>query len=143
MPVRKGRLLAALLAALVVCTMTACSNETTAKDYYQKSFQFINAGSTQDAIDLLALAIAKDPSYFDAYYNRAVLYYCQEKYDKALADLNKAISLKPDHPGAYASRATVYDQLNRADESLADLKTAARLGDSDTQEHLRRKGIDW
>lgn len=120
-----------------------CQKETTAKDYYRKSFQFVNAGSTQDAIDLLTLAIEKDPSFFEAYYNRGVMYFCQEKYQKALDDFDTAISLNKSHAGAFASRGTVYDKLNMTEKSLADLKMAARLGDTETQGYLLSKGLDW
>lgn len=133
--------LSVALMSLLLCG--GCQKETTAKEYYQKSFQFVNAGSTQDAIDLLTLAIQKDPAFFEAYYNRGVMYYCQEKYQKALDDFDKAVSLNTSHAGAFASRGTVYDKLNMPDKSLADLKTAARLGDKETQDYLRSQGIVW
>jgi tetratricopeptide (TPR) repeat protein len=141
---RKGVILwSVLFLAFAVLCITGCGEETTAKEYYQKSFQFINAGSIQDAIDLLTLAIGKDPSFFEAYYNRGVMYYCQEKYQKALDDFDKAISLDSKHAGAYASRGTVYDKLNMPEKSMVDLKTAARLGDKETQDYLKSKEIAW
>lgn len=132
-----------LVGFLAILLTTGCRNETTAQDYYQKSFQFINAGSTQDAIDLLTLAINKDPSFFEAYYNRGTMYYVQQKYQDALRDFDKAISLNTNHAGAFASRGTVYDRLNMADQSLVDFKRAARLGDRETRDYLRSKGITW
>ncbi len=132
-----------LLIFISIVFFTGCQKETTAKDYYQKSFQFINAGSTQDAIDLLTLAIGKDPSFFEAYYNRGVMFYCQEKYQKALDDFDKAISLNRQSASAFASRGTVYDKLNKPDQAIADFKTAARLGDKETQDFLRSKGATW
>ena len=132
-----------LLIFIAIVFLVGCEKETTAKDYYQKSFQFINAGSTQDAIDLLTLAIGKDPSYFEAYYNRGVMFYCQEKYQKALDDFDKAISLSKQSASAFASRGTVYDKLSKPDQALADFKTAARLGDKETQDFLRSKEVTW
>jgi tetratricopeptide (TPR) repeat protein len=131
------------LLLIAVVFIVGCQKETTAKDYYQKSFQFINAGSPQDAIDLLTLAINKDPSFFEAYYNRGVMYYFQKKYQNALNDFDKAISLNANHAGAFAGRGTVYDKLSRSDQSLMDFKTAARLGDKETQDYLKAKGIAW
>lgn len=132
-----------LLALLVLSLTTGCKNETTAQDYYRKSFQFINAGSTQDAIDLLTLAVEKDPSFFEAYYNRGAMYYCQQKYPKALEDFNKALSLNGQHAAAFASRGTVYEKLNQPDQALADFKTAARLGDKEAQQLLSSKSLAW
>lgn len=139
----KISLVLASLILIAVMFVVGCQEETTAKDYYQKSFQFINAGSTQDAIDLLTLAINKDPSFFEAYYNRGVMYYFQKQYQKALDDLDKAISLNANHAGAFASRGTVYDKLNMPEKSLADLKIAAKLGDKEAQDYLKAKGIAW
>jgi len=131
------------LILIAVLFIAGCQQETTAKDYYQKSFQFINAGSTQDAIDLLTLAINKDPSFFEAYHNRGIMYYCEKKYEKALDDFDKAISLNKQNASAFASRGTVYDKLNKADQALMDFMMAARLGDKETQDYLRSKGITW
>jgi tetratricopeptide (TPR) repeat protein len=132
-----------LLVAVPIMFMTGCRNETTAMEYYEKSFQFINAGSPQDAIDLLTLAINKDPSFFEAYYNRGVMYYFQNKYQNALDDFDKAISLNANHAAAFAGRGMVYDKLSRSDQSLMDFKMAARLGDKETQDYLKEKGIAW
>lgn len=131
------------LILITVMFVVGCQKETTAKDYYQKSFQFINAGNTQDAVDLLTLAIDKDPSFFEAYYNRGIMYYFQKKYQKSLDDLDKAISLNASHASAFASRGTIYDELCKPDQALKDFKTAARLGDTETQDYLRSKGITW
>jgi Flp pilus assembly protein TadD len=60
-----------------------------------------------------------------------------------LNDFDKAISLNANHAGAFAGRGTVYDKLSRSDQSLMDFKTAARLGDKETQDYLRTKGITW
>jgi tetratricopeptide (TPR) repeat protein len=135
--------LSVYLILIAVLFVVGCQKETTAKEYYQKSFQFINAGSTQDAIELLTLAINKDPSFFEAYYNRGVMYYCQEKYQLALNDFDKAVSLNSNHAGAFAGRGTVYDKLNMPEKSLHDLRTAARLGDNETRDYLRANGIVW
>ena len=143
MPARNTYLSLFLLVVLSIMFTAGCSNETTAREYYEKSFQFINAGSTQDAIDLLTLAINKDPSFFEAYYNRGVMYYFQKKYQNALDDFDKAISLNANHAGVFASRGTLYDKLSRSDQSLMDFKTAARLGDKETQDYLKTKGITW
>ncbi len=132
-----------LLALLVLSLTAGCKNETTAQDYYRKSFQFINAGSVQDAIDLLTLAVEKDPSFFEAYYNRGTMYYYQKKYQEALKDFDKAISLNGHHAAPFAGRGTVYDKLNQPDQALADFKTAARLGDKEAQQLLSSKSLTW
>lgn len=71
------------------------------------------------------------------------MYYCQEKYQKALNDFDKAISINKQNASAFASRGTVYEKLSKPDLALADFKTAARLGDKETQDFLRSKGVTW
>lgn len=141
---KTSRLLPVAFGFAFLLLATGCRNETTAQEYYQKSFQFIHAGNTQDAIDLLTLAIEKDPSFFEAYHNRGAMYYYQKNYSEALKDFDKAISLSRRNAAApFASRGAVYEKLNEPDRALADFKTAARLGDQEAQQRLRSKGVTW
>ena len=49
-----------------------------------------------------------NPRYARAYYNRALAYYYQGNYDRAIADLTKAIELNPKDDEAYNNRGLVY-----------------------------------
>ncbi len=118
-------------------------DEPSAKDYYTKAYHFIDSGFPQEAINLYALAIEKDPEFIDAYYNRAIVYFTLREYDKALADLNRVIEKRPDMALAYASRGSVYDRLGDNLNALKDYKKAAQLGDKDTQEYLKSKNLRW
>jgi tetratricopeptide (TPR) repeat protein len=59
----------------------------------QAAYQFIDAGHPREAIDLLNLAIKKDPNYYEAYYNRGVVFYLLKDYQKAVDDFSKAIAI--------------------------------------------------
>ncbi|RPJ57503.1 MAG: hypothetical protein EHM12_09090 [Dehalococcoidia bacterium] len=136
-----------LIAVTLVVSFHACSdqkqNTTSAKDYFDRAYGFVDAGYPQEAINLYTLAIEKDPVYIDAYYNRGVMHYILREYSRALADLNRVIEAKPDCAMAYASRGAVYDKTNDYQKALNDYRRAAHLGDKDTQDHLRSKGITW
>jgi len=62
-----------------------------------------------------------------------------QRYDKALADLNRAIELDPADARALTSRANTYRLMKRYDEALADLSQAIELepGFSDMLASLR------
>lgn len=137
-------------AAVLVFTFIACvscskgeDNGVAAKDYYKKAYQFIDAGYPTEAIDLLDIAIKKDPGYFDAYYNRGVVYYLIKNYPAAIDDLSKAISLDPKSSAAYASRGEVYEIMKEKEKAYIDYKKAARMGNKGAQDYLRSKNTSW
>lgn len=134
----------AIIILLLSCSCSKSGNDgPSAKDYYVKAYQFIDAGFPQDAINLYTLAIEKDPDFIDAYYNRGVLHFTLREYKQALSDLNKVIEKRPEMAIAYASRGSTYDKLGDHFNALKDYKKAAQLGDKDTQEYLRSKNIKW
>jgi tetratricopeptide (TPR) repeat protein len=53
-----------------------------------------------------------------------------ERYDEALADLNRAIELDPSYAWAIGSHGQTYQAMERYDEALADLNRAIELDPS-------------
>jgi tetratricopeptide (TPR) repeat protein len=53
-----------------------------------------------------------------------------QRYDEALADLNRAIELDPSYAWAIGRRGETYQDLERYDEALADLNRAIELDPS-------------
>ncbi len=138
------------LAVFLVCTLIACvgcsdsdENNMTARDYYKQAYQFIDAGHPKEAIDLLTLAIGKDPNYYEAYYNRGVVFYLLKEYRRAADDFSKAISIDPKNSSAYASRGEVYEIMKENEKAYSDYRTAARMGNSEAQKYLTSKGLSW
>ena len=80
---------------------------------------YMKKGEATIALNYLNQAIAYNPSYFKAYYNRGLLYAQNKYYKEALADFTKAAGqegyLKP-----YVSRAEVYYQLKDYSKAFAD-----------------------
>lgn len=138
------------LAVLLVCAFVTCAgcskdedNATTAGDYYRQAYRFIDAGHPREAIDLLSLAIKKDPNYYEAYYNRGVVFYLLKDYPKALDDFSKAISIDPKNPSAYASRGEVHEIMRENEKAYSDYRTAARMGNGEARKYLTSKGLSW
>jgi tetratricopeptide (TPR) repeat protein len=126
---------------------SACSDkgskQPTAKEYFNKAYQFVDAGNLQEAIFLYNLSIEKDPQFTDAYYNRGVIYYFLKDYKNAISDFDKTIRLNPAYAMAYASRGQVYEGIKDNNQAITDYKVAAKLGDNDAKNYLKSKNIDW
>lgn len=132
---------------LVVFSAGGCAkgpgDDATAREYFDKAYQFVDAGYPKEAIDLLGLAIQKDPRFVDAYYNRGVLYFVLKDYRLALRDFNRTVELNPGLAAGYAGRGSAYARLNDEARATEDFKTAARLGHEDARRHLASQGIAW
>jgi tetratricopeptide (TPR) repeat protein len=85
----------------------------------------------ENAVNEFSNAINKDPSYAEAYSNRAVAYMMQKKYNKALDDLKKAKELKPDSATIRYNLASVHSLMGNVDYGMDELDAALDKGFSD------------
>lgn len=81
------------------------------------------SGPEQEIADATA-AIARDPNDADAYFGRAVAYYRQSNYQKALDDINKVIALAPDEGVAYYLRGLIYQDWGNCPQAVQDFSQA-------------------
>ncbi|EWC91429.1 tetratricopeptide repeat protein [Porphyromonas catoniae ATCC 51270] len=84
--------------------------------------------SEQPPLIDLNQAIALDPQFAYAYYNRANLYVRSGEEDKALLDYTKAIELSPSFAEAYYNRGLLFFALGKVNEGTRDLSKAGELG---------------
>jgi len=75
----------------------------------------------QEALASLDKALAANPDYLPALFNRGALRYELGDEEGALADFDRAIALDPDAAAPYFNRAAVRWSLDRKEEALADL----------------------
>lgn len=88
-----------------------------------------DAGRTESAIADYTKVLALDPSYPEAYINRAAGFAKIGQRELALQDLNKALSLQPNNPAALFTRGLVYKDMHKLDLALADFDAyLARFG---------------
>lgn len=66
--------------------------------FFNMGVNFLNAGQTQDAIGYFSKAIARDASYVDGYYRRALCYLQLGKTAECRADMQKVVELAPGTP---------------------------------------------
>ncbi len=73
-----------------------------AKDYYTKAGKFFEENKFDEAIDYYGRAIAEDPTYSSAYFNRALAYAIVNKYDLAVRDVDRVLMIEPNsHDAPY------------------------------------------
>ncbi len=79
------------------------------------------------ALESLNEIISKEPNYAEAWNQRAIAYYYQNKFDLALVDIEKTLELEPRHFGAMAGRAVIYLRKNKHDLAKASIKQALEI----------------
>jgi Flp pilus assembly protein TadD len=83
-----------------------------------------------------------DETWF-VYGMRASGYVAAERWDEAIADLNKAIELNPDDAVAYESRGWAYEEKGDVHRAIENYREAARLNPNYDlpRENLARLGV--
>ena len=66
-----------------------------------------------------------------------------EEYDKAISFYLRSIELNPDYASAYYNLGNAYDDNGDFATALIYYKTAAKLGDKNAQDWLKKNGHDW
>ncbi len=100
-----------------------------AQDYFAQGDHDYDLGECDNAIAAYSQAIALDPSYAEAYNNRAYTYMMQQDYQSALSDLNKAIQIRPDYAHALMNRGDIYNYgLVDRPLAIADYERLIALG---------------
>ncbi len=67
-----------------------------AKELYTKAAKFFDNGQFEKAVELYTQAINLDPTYSNAYFNRAISYAVTGKYEEAKKDLEVVMKYEPD-----------------------------------------------
>ncbi|CAF3224476.1 unnamed protein product [Rotaria sp. Silwood2] len=91
-----------------------------------------------DALDDLSLAIYIEPSFMDAYWQRALIYMIFEHYDEALDSLNMSLKFNKTHAGAYKLRGDVYAIKNDLALAIANYSQAIRYNSTDHETYFQR-----
>lgn len=95
-----------------------------------------------NALREFSLAIQKDPSYAEAYSNRAVTYMQLKKFNKADEDLRKAKELSPDSPSIHYNSASLESLKGNVDLALDEIDVSLTKGFSDYDALRRDPDLD-
>lgn len=81
------------------------------------------------AVQDFSRAIALDPSYAEAYYNRGVLYWREfGNYYRAIRDLTRVIELAPSWAEAHFNRGLAYKLNGNREQAIADFQRYLQIG---------------
>lgn len=91
-------------------------------DYLQTGKNCAEKKDYDCAVEDFTLAIEQNPQNAEAYHNRGLAYYNNQKYDEAIADCTKAIELDSKLAAAYENRGDAYFKKKLYEKAIADYK---------------------
>ncbi|TAF55929.1 MAG: tetratricopeptide repeat protein [Oscillatoriales cyanobacterium] len=94
-------------------------------DYFERASYYFEHGSLQSALSYYSRVLSLDPSYAEAYNNRANAHADLRQYPEAIADFSEALNYAhPDLGLIYYNRGNTYLEMGRYDEAIADFSDA-------------------
>ncbi len=117
------------------------SDENSARDAYNRGYDYLLAGNYDSAIQAFTEAIRLNPRYPNdaaAYFNRGNAYASKGQYDRAIQDYDQAIKLNPNDTDAYNSRGISYANKGEYDRAIQDFDQAIRLDPNDSAAYNNR-----
>lgn len=91
----------------------------------QDAMEFYNRGLKSSLsykkIEYFTKALQIDPNLAEAYEQRAIHYYFQERFDRAIEDYSRVIELKPYHADAYCMRGMAYLKKAHGEGIMAEI----------------------
>ncbi len=92
---------------------------TTFEDYFAQGNYDYDRGDCQQAVKDYTKAIMLNPSFPQAYNNRAYTYMRLRNFQSALTDLNKALTLNPNYVQALMNRGDIHNYYYQIDRPAA------------------------
>lgn len=84
----------------------------------RRSQVLLESGQVEEAEALLTELIREQPDFAEAWNRRAVMYYLQGRFFKAIADCKEVIRLNPIHFGAWHGLGLSYAAVGRYTEAI-------------------------
>jgi tetratricopeptide (TPR) repeat protein len=113
----------------------------TATDWADEGKRLGNLGRHEEALAAFDQAVALDPSYARAHYNRGHALHNLGRHEEALAAADRAIALDPNLAAAHNNRGIALGNLGRHEEALTAYGRAIALDPDDARAHNNR-GVD-
>ncbi len=104
-----------------------------AKDFFDKGFEFFFKKDYENAMMNFNEGVALDPSNPSGYYYRGQVYMKTNKFDLALEELNKAIELNNSNYLYYNNRGVVYKALKEYSKAVEDFNKSMELNENNTK----------
>jgi len=94
--------------------------DTEIQDLFNQGVELLNGQFLREAMAVFNTIVERQPTFAEAWNQRATLNYLIGDYSASLADIDKVLELEPRHFGALSGRGLVYLQM----ENLTQAKAA-------------------
>ena len=118
----KKKVLVAVLTYMMVTTSAAWAQD--AMYFYKKG---LDSSLANKRVGYFSKSLELNPNLVEAYEKRALHYYYQRRYDKAIRDYTKVIELKPDDSEAYLMRGSAHLKKEELEPAIRNLSQAIEL----------------
>jgi PGF-CTERM protein len=118
-----------VLVLISLCIFAPIVTATTAEEWNEQGFRFLESGDYEKAIECFDKAIELNPNYTDAYLNRGLAYLYLEQNERAIEDFEKVIELNPCYDQACRAREFVLSILKQENGASEDYEFAAWAAD--------------
>lgn len=108
-----------VFAIIYLCLAAAVATGQDAMEFYNRG---LKSSLSYKKIEYFTKALQIDPNLAEAYEQRAVHYYFQERFDRAIEDYSRVIELKPYHADAYRMRGMAYLKKAHGEGMMAEIK---------------------
>lgn len=100
----------------------------------------LERGDLTEAVEHFTALTDHAPQFAEGWHSRAMVFYQQERFGMAAADLERTLELNPDHFGAIRGIGAIYEHLNRPDLAWRAYKLAETYypHDKEIAEGLKR-----
>lgn len=112
-----------------------------AKELYDKANALFESNKFEESIGLYTQAIAENPNYGSAYFNRALSYAILSKYDEATGDAEKVMEMEPDAPDAPYVMGVIKEYQHNNDAAIAWYNNALKKNPNYTQAKERLESL--
>jgi tetratricopeptide (TPR) repeat protein len=116
------KMLIALLTYMMVTASVAWAQNAM---YFYKLGMDSSLANTK--IKYFTKAVELNPDLVEAYEKRAIHYYFQQRYDKAIQDYSKIIELKPEEPEAYLMLGSAHLKKGELEPAIYNLSRSIEL----------------
>jgi len=118
-----------ILSLLVLLVLVSCqdSAEKIRKDL-NIGIEVLYQGKYTEASHYFKEVLEIDSTHAEAHHYLGLVYFNQQKFDKAMFEFNRAIHFDPKFGEAYKSRAQLWSRIDERDKACKDYLKAEELG---------------
>lgn len=110
---------------------------------FDAALQAYKDGNRDTAVADYTKAIQQAPSFFEAYYNRGIVYEDLGDSSSAIADYTKAIEINPKYTRAWYNRGILYYKQGELDKAIDDFTQAIQIEPTTFPEAYNNRGIAY